>query len=126
MRALDDIIPASVAIDNRVKPLCEIGRTLVLAIDESVSTNTTERISFILTRDVRFVVRGHHWIGAELKMRCRFPCDDTTHIDEGDSICRCWPVWGGDARPGQPARNGREWRPGKSRHGSESQRRIDG
>ena len=56
MRELDDIIPASVSIHNHVIPLREIGRTLVLAIDESVSTDTRERIAFILNRTLRFVV----------------------------------------------------------------------
>ena len=93
MRELDDIIPASVAIDNRVVPIREIGKTLVLATDESVLPETRERIAFILNRNLRFVVRSHDWIDAELELRYRFPVDDTAHADESDSVCWYWPDW---------------------------------
>lgn len=93
MGNIDEIIPASVALDMGVVPIREIGKTLVLASDAKVTTETRERIAFILNRDVRFVIRSNTWIEAELESRYRYPFDDHVDSDKNDSISWYWTDW---------------------------------
>jgi len=93
MQDITDTVPGSVAIEMRVMPVREIGRTLVLATDSKPSTETESRLILILNRDIRFVVRSHNWIETQLDTHYRTsgePLEDSVDIQ---GISWYWPSW---------------------------------
>lgn len=88
------LIPHSVAIENNVVPVREIGTTLVLATSARVTDDTEAKLRFILNRDIRFVFRSANWLTARLH-EFYGSDDESRSTDESDtsSICWYWPNW---------------------------------
>lgn len=84
-------LPPPIAIEMRVVPVRKIGDTLVLATDCKPAPETIERLVFILSRNVRFVVRSHDWIEEQLEAHYR-SSEDSAEIPTED---RC----GSSVRP---------------------------
>ena len=93
MPDIKDTVPASVAIDMRVVPVREIGRTLVLATDDKIGNEARDRIVFILNREVRFVLRSRDWIEGELDTHYRSPGEFDKIGTDVDGISWYWPSW---------------------------------
>lgn len=93
MVGINDTIPASVAIEMRVVPLRELAGTLIIATDAQVLHETLERLSFILNRKVRFVVRSYDWMEAELDCRYRCSPELSGTTTENDTVSWFWPSW---------------------------------
>lgn len=93
MHDIANTVPGSVAIDMRVVPVREIGRTLVLAIDTQPTTETRSRLAYILNREVRFVFRSHDWIESQLDT-CYRDSDETLEDPIGSKgVSWYWPSW---------------------------------
>ncbi len=63
---LADLLPASVAVENRIIPIGEIGDTLVVASDLELVGERRDKLTFILNRSLRSVPRSSAWIDATL------------------------------------------------------------
>ena len=86
-------IPGSFAIELRVVPVREIGRTLVLATDCKPTSDIESRLTFLLNRKVRFVIRSRDWIESELDAHYR-SCDASTEdVTEDQGNSWYWPSW---------------------------------
>ena len=90
---INDLIPASVAIEMRVIPLRELAGVLIIAKDAAVCDETCERVAFILNRKVHFVSRSSDWIEAELDLRFRSCPELLGNANEADTISWYWPSW---------------------------------
>ena len=85
MTDINDIIPASVAVEMRVVPLREVAGILILATDVQNFNETRDRIAFILNRNVRIVTRSCDWMEAELDTRYRSSPELLKNPSENDS-----------------------------------------
>lgn len=93
MANINDLLPASVALELRVVPMRELAGTLILATDSQVLDETRDRIAYILNRKVHLVTRSPEWIEGELDSRYRF-CDELAENSiENDSVSWYWPSW---------------------------------
>jgi hypothetical protein len=93
MQDITDTVPGSVAIEMRVFPVREIGRTLVLATDSKPTTEAKSRLIFILNREVRFVIRSREWIEGQLDAHYRTSNESLEDPSESQGISWFWPSW---------------------------------
>ncbi len=93
MQDIANTVPGSVAIEMRVVPVREIGRTLVLAIDTQQATEAQSRLAYILNREIRFVFRSHEWIESQLDTCYRDPGEALEDSMDSEGVSWYWPSW---------------------------------
>lgn len=97
MKNISHTLPASIAIDIRVVPVRELGRTLVVAVDCTPTSETRDRLMYLLNRNVRLVLRDHDWI--ETQLDAYYRTDHETLEDASDPASDAeshswyWPSW---------------------------------
>ena len=85
-----DLVPASVAYDNHIVPLRILADTLVVATATPLTTETQQRLHFILNRNVRGVIRSAEWIA----VRQHELYGNQPELDETDAgVTWYWPDW---------------------------------
>lgn len=85
-----ELVPASVAYDNRIVPLRFLADTLIVGTAEPLSTEARQRLTFILNRNVRGVIRSADWIEARLQeLYDVHPESDEMH----NGATWYWPHW---------------------------------
>ena len=88
--AIADLVPASVVYDNHVAPLRILANTLILASAVPLSTETQQRLNFILNCSVRGVIRTAEWIA----IRLHELYDDQPECGGADlGVTWYWPNW---------------------------------
>jgi len=88
--AIAELVPASVAYDNHVVPLRILADTLIVASAEPLTTETQQRLHFILNRNVRGVIRSAEWIAIKLHELY----DHQPESDDADTgVTWYWPNW---------------------------------
>ena len=90
---IDDSLPASVAVELRVVPLCLLAGTLIVATDSHSLNELRDRVACILNRKVHVVTRSSEWLEKELDSRYRFSDEYDDNSTENYSTCWYWPSW---------------------------------
>ncbi|MCA8987030.1 MAG: hypothetical protein KDA78_05285 [Planctomycetaceae bacterium] len=85
-------VPAPLAMEMRVIPVRESGRTLVLASDCKPAAEAQEKLAFILNREVRFVIRSRSWIDAQLELLYRSAAEQKVNSAEDEGVTWFWPA----------------------------------
>jgi hypothetical protein len=61
-----ELVPASVAFENRLVPLADWGGMLIFASDTRLSEESREKLLFLFERKVTAVLRSSEWVSAAL------------------------------------------------------------
>jgi type II secretory ATPase GspE/PulE/Tfp pilus assembly ATPase PilB-like protein len=93
MSEISDLLPEAIARRERVVPINVLRSTVVLACSQPISQETSDRLSFILNRELRFVLRSDAWIDAELDSRYQQSSSRSEDMSDNWSVSFYWPDW---------------------------------
>lgn len=91
MSDISDLLPEAIARRERVVPINRLRGTVVLACSQPINKETRDRLSFILNRELRFVLRSDAWIDAELDSRYRQDSNLSEDTSDNWSVSFLWP-----------------------------------
>ena len=90
---LANLLPESVARENRCVAMFELGQTLVVGRDVISDQETIDKLRFILNRPIRMIRRTADWVAARIDVLYSNPSPESQTADEEDSVTWYWPAW---------------------------------